>query len=171
MGTYRGRRRAIRWRERRRTALPPIAVRPPAWTAHWASSKADSNQRPVLAEPGYSRRSAIRQFARGADLCQQRDARKLLWLCRRTSDPVASVRDEPGRGAGDARVETCLAQSAVPDRHRSGNRTHRTTRTHGHDTCPSAAASMRRSRRSSGSQEPRRATKRLAASTMGPPVP
>jgi hypothetical protein len=49
-------------------------------------------------------------------------------------------------------------------------RGHRTNRTRGHDTCPSAAASMRRSRRSSGSQEPPRATKRLAASTIGPPV-
>jgi hypothetical protein len=46
----------------------------------------------------------------------------------------------------------------------------RSTRTRGHDTCPSAAVSMRRRRRASGSQEPPRATNLWAASMTGPPA-
>ena len=47
---------------------------------------------------------------------------------------------------------------------------HRSSRTRGHDSCPSAAASMRRKRRASGSQEPPRATNLWAASMTGPPA-
>lgn len=54
--------------------------------------------------------------------------------------------------------------SALPPGH------HRSTRTRGHDTFPSAAASMRCRRRASGSQEPPRATNRWAASMTGPPA-
>jgi hypothetical protein len=85
--------------------------------------------------------------------------------------PVCFCSQLAGSRAGEARAQRRLAQSAVSDRHRSSNKPHRTTRTRGHDTCPSAAASMRRSRRSSGSQEPPRATKRRAASMMAPPLP
>lgn len=121
-----------------------------------------------MAEAGYSPRSAARQFACGAGLCQSRKALERLRSCRRTADPVPLVSDAPARRAADERVETGHAQSAAPHRLRSGNRTHRSTRTRGHATCPSAAASMRRSKRLSGSQEPPRATNRLAASMMGP---
>ena len=47
---------------------------------------------------------------------------------------------------------------------------HRSSRTRGHDTFPSAAASMRCRRRASGSQEPPRATNLWAASMTGPPA-
>jgi hypothetical protein len=124
----------------------------------------------LMAEAGHSRRSAMQQFDRGVGRCHPRATLGRLWSRRRTADPVPSVSDAPGRRAADERVETGQAQSAAPGLPNSGNRTQRTTRTRGHATCPSAAASIRRSKRLSGSQEPPRATNRLAASMMEPPL-
>lgn len=137
----------------------------------WTSAFGRGINRRLMAEAGHSRRSAIRQFDRDAGRCQPRATLDRLCSRRRSADPVPSVSDAPRRRAADERVETGQAQSAAPGRPSSGNWTHRTTRTRGHATCPSAAASIRRSRRLSGSQEPPRATNRLAASMMGPPLP
>lgn len=68
-----------------------------------------------------------------------------------------------GREDVRSSVLTSRWPALLPGRHRS-------TRTRGHDTCPSAAASMRRRRRASGSHEPPRATNLWVASMTGPPA-
>ena len=80
----RGRERPL---QRMSLEMPPGIGRLHFGTGHWRDYFLPGRMSEV-AESGYTRRSAIRQLARGAGQFQQRDARKLLWLCRRTSDPV-----------------------------------------------------------------------------------
>jgi hypothetical protein len=158
---------------------PPLSNRPKRYPIHCplkaycggvvAFPHAVIRQRPVMAEPAYPGRSAIGQFPRGADVCRQLAAREPR------CGEIQVLPIQPPRFATrmyEAPVmrpwRAVSLTSAAPDRLRSGNWAHRTTRTRGQDTCPNAAVSMRHSRRSSGSQEPPRATKRLAASMRGP---
>ncbi len=118
---------------------------------------------PLVAGARHSRRSAVRQFKRGDGHASPTK--------RSSSSDYGGATQALDRSYRSAmRLVAACRQRTRGVRRRSGNRTHRTTRTRGHASCPRAAASMRRSKRLSGSQEPPRATKRLAASMMGPPL-
>lgn len=89
----------------------------------------------------------------------RRSRRVRLLSCPLPSPPQSETLREPR-----------LGDSGRSREHSGRCKVQRITFTRGHCSCPNAAASMLRSARSSGSQDPPRATKRLAASTMRRPV-